>query len=79
MRRPQNTGYTGHAAAGFFKLRISQNSVFQDQEIFPKSDKKSSKKSSPAPYRLVPLPPTKVGAKCLTAVMLDNPDRALCY
>ena len=77
MRRTQNTGNTGHAAAGFFKLRTSQDSVFQDQEFFPKSDKKSSKKNSPAPYRLVPLPPTKVGAKCLTTVVLDNLDRVL--
>jgi len=32
---------------------------------------------APPPYGAAPLPPTKVGAKCLAAVVLDNPDRAL--
>ena len=33
--------------------------------------------SAPPPYEAAPLPPNKVGAKCLAAVVLDNQDRAL--
>jgi len=61
------------------KSRISKNSVFQDQETFSKIDQKSSSKNSQgsAPHPLAPLPPTKVGAKCLSVVVLHNQDRAL--
>jgi len=83
-RRPQNTCRTGDTGVGFLKLRISQNSVFKTKK-FSKNRPKIIEKNSvwlrpaPTPYGSAPLPPTKVGAKCLTAVVLDNPDRALCY
>jgi len=32
---------------------------------------------APLPYGVVPFPPTKVGAKCLAAVVLDNPEPGL--
>ena len=55
---------------------------FKIKNFFPKIDQKSSKKlaglrHAPPPYGAAPLPPTKVGAKCLAAVVQDNQDRAL--
>ena len=32
---------------------------------------------APPPYGAAPLQPTKMGAKCLSALVLDNQDRAL--
>jgi len=69
--------------------RIVWNSVFprilsfKTNIFFPKIDKIIKKKivglhPAPPPYGAAPHPPTKVGAKCLSAVVLDNPDRALC-
>jgi len=65
------------------KLYISENSVFQDQDIFSKNRPKIIKKyfaglcPAPPPYGAAPLLPIKVVAKCLAAVVLAHPDRAL--
>jgi len=65
------------------KSCVSKNSVFQDQDIFPKNRQKIIKKKSaglrpaPPPYGAAPVPPTKVGAKGLAAVVLDNQDCTL--
>jgi len=56
---------------------------FQDQDIFSKNRPKIIKKHfaglcpAPPPYGAAPLLPTKVVAKCLAAVVLAHPDRAL--
>jgi len=56
---------------------------FKTKAFFPKIDQKSSTKKikvlrpAPPPYGAAPLPPTKVGAKCLAAVVLAHHDRVL--
>jgi len=75
---PERSGFPVTLGPDFWKFRISKNSVFQEQEIFPKIDKKfEGLHPVPPPYGATPLPPTKVGAKCLAVVVLDNLDRAL--
>ena len=62
----------------FLKFSIPKNSVFEDQEIFPKIDKKSSKKNSRgcAPHPLLTgLRPSRPGAFCLFAGLLGIHDR----
>ena len=70
----QIIGSPGHVTSCFSKFWISKNSVFNDQEFFPKIHKKSSK--TVENRGAAPLPPTQVGAKCLAAVVLDNQGRA---
>jgi len=70
----------GHITPSFSKLLcISKNSVFQDQDIFSKNRQKIIQFFSwgHPPYGAAPLPPTKVGAKCLAALVLDNQDCTL--
>jgi len=57
-RPPQTIGSPGHVTTCFLKFRISKNSVFQDQDFFPKIDKKSSKKIT-TNDSAKPLPKTK--------------------
>jgi len=83
-RRPQIIGSRGHirntCLNTCLKYRFSNIFVCEDHEFFEKINKKSSKQNSWActpPYRAVPLPPTKMGAKCLSTVVLDNQDCAL--
>jgi len=70
----------------FCKQCISKNSVFQDQDNFSRNRPKCIKPKFSRGYAPHPLltglpslrgclPHTKVGAKCLAAVMLDNQDR----
>ena len=62
----------------FLKFSIPKNSVFEDQEIFPKINKKSSKKNSRgcAPHPLLTgLRPSRPGAFCLFAGLLGVHDR----
>jgi len=59
-------------------ILIPKNSVFEEQKKFQKIDKQSSKKIKglhPAPAAAAPPPPTKVGANCLSAVVLDDQNR----
>jgi len=69
--------------------RIFWNSVFprilslKTKIFFPKIEKIikfffAGLRPAPLPYGVVPFPPTKVGAKCLAAVVLNNSDHALC-
>ena len=82
-RRPQSIGSLGHIANSFLKFRVSKNSAFEDQENVAKNREKSRKLFEAAPpaahplYGTAPFPPIKVGAKCLSAVVPDNQDRAL--
>jgi len=77
-RREGKTQNRKQGKACFWKSCISKNSVLQDQDIFSKIHKKSSKKNfAPPPYGAAPLPPTKVGAKCLAAAVLAHRDRVL--
>jgi len=77
MRRPQNTSNTNHAVARI--LKIAYFPAFKTR-ICPKNRQKIIKKKfaglrpAHSPYGAAPLPSTKVGAKCLTAVVLDNPE-----
>jgi len=56
---------------------------FEDQDFVSKYLQKKSKKKNtglrpaPTPYGAAPLPPTKVSAKFLAAVVLAHPDSAL--
>ena len=67
----------------FFGIPYFQEFCLRRQRIvFQKSTKNHQQKFAgprlaPIPYGAAPLPPTKVGAKCLSAVVLDNQDRAL--
>ena len=81
-RQPQTIGSPGLVIPSSLKFCISKNSVFQDQDNFSKNCQKNNKKIAglpPAPpsYGAVDLPPTKVGAIFLAAVVLDNEDRAI--
>ena len=88
-RRPQSTGHSGHAPAGFFEIPYFQEFCLSRPRNISKNRQKIIQKKfaglcpAPPPYGAAPLPPTNVGAKCLAnnqkaAVMLNNPDRALC-
>jgi len=67
-----------------FKIPYFKEFCLSRPKFFSKNRPKIIKKKfaglHPAPslYGAAPLPPTKVSAKCLAAVVLDNPDRALC-
>jgi len=74
---PEQSGFPVTLKPDFLRFRISQNSVFQNQQFFSKNRQQIIKKSPEFFLGAAPLPPTKVGAKCLAAVVLDNPDRAL--
>ena len=82
-RRPRTIGSPGHLTPTFLKFCISKNSVLQDQDIFSKNRQKIIKKKfaglhpTPPHYGAAPLPPTKVSAKCLAAVVLARHDRVL--
>jgi len=79
-RRPQTIGSPGHVTPSFLKFYIFKNSVFQDQDIFSENRQEIIKKNRGAAPRspsLRPLPPTKVSAKCLAAVVLAHHDRVL--
>ena len=83
-RRPRTIGCPGHVNLSLSKSCISKKSVFQGQDMFSKNRQKIIQKKivglrpAPTPYGAAHLPPTKVGAKCLAALVLDNQDRALC-
>jgi len=56
----------------------SQEFCLRRTKKFQKIDKQSSKKIKglhPAPAAAAPPPPTKVGANCLSAVVLDDQNR----
>jgi len=83
-RRPRTIWYPGHAGTRFFEISYFQEFCLSRPRNFSKNRGKIIKKNlaglrpAPLPYGAAPLPPNKVGAKCLAAVVLDNPDRALC-
>jgi len=78
---PEKLGSLVTLGPDFLKFCIEKNSVFQHQEIFSKNRQKfinfAGLRPAPPPYGAAPLPPTKVGAKCLAAVVLDNPEPGL--
>jgi len=74
MTRPRTLGSPGLVTPSFLTFGISKNSIFEENEIVSKNRQKIKKKN---PYRAAPLAPTKVGAKCLAAVVLAHPDRVL--
>jgi len=83
-RRPRTIGSHGHVNSQFFEIMYFQEFCHSRPEHFfqknrPKIIKKNfaGPRPVPLPYGAGPLPLTKVGAKCLAAVMLDNQDRAL--
>ena len=77
-RRPQIPGHPCHVIHCFLKFRISKNPVLQDQEFFSKNRQKiinfffEGLRPAPPPYGAAHLANTKVGSKCLAAVVLDN-------
>jgi len=75
-RLPQIIGSLGHVRTCFFEIPYFQEFCLQD----PKSTKIikfAGPRPAPIPYGAGPLPPTKVGAKCLVAVVLAHHDRVL--
>ena len=83
-RRPRTIGSPGHVNSQFFKIMyFSESCLSRPGHFSQKSTKNHQKKfaglrpASP-PYGAAPLQPTKVGAKCLATVVLDNQDRAFC-
>jgi len=82
-RRPQNIGFLGHAGTGCFEIPYFQKFCLSRRRKFSKNRLKIIKKkfmrgSAPHPaYGAAPLPPTKVDAKCLAAVVLAHHDRVL--
>jgi len=81
-RQPQIIVSLGHVNNGFLKFCISNNSVCEDQKRFSKNRQKTHQKKiaglRPAPsHGAAPLPITKMGAKRLSAVVMNNQDRAL--
>ena len=80
-RQGQIVRSPGHVTPSFLK----KNSVFQDQKHFPKIDQKLSRKNSRgyAPHSLLtglrPSHPPGLGAICLFAPLLDDPDSALSH
>ena len=67
----------------FFEIPYFQEFCFTRPRIFFKNRPKiifkkiEGLRPAPPPYGAAPLPPTKVGAKCLSVVVLHNQDRAL--
>jgi len=80
---PQSTGHPGHAGAGFLEIPYFQKFCPSRPRIFSKDRQKIIKfffaglRPAPNPYGAVPRPPTKVGAKCLAAVVLAHHGRVL--
>ena len=63
-RRPRVIGSPGHVI-----LRLFLKTKIYVPKIYKKSSKKKSR-GAPPPYGTAPHPPTKVGSKCLVAVVL---------
>ena len=82
-RRPQNIGFPGHTGTGFFGIPYFQKfCLSRPRKEFQKLTKNHQKyfavlRPALPPYGAAPLPSTKVGAKCLAAVMLAHHDRVL--
>ena len=80
-RKPRTIRSPGHANSQFFEILYFQEfCLCKTKTFFPKIHEKSSKKFAglrPAlpPYGAAPLPPTKVGAKFLAALVLAHHDR----
>ena len=80
---PEKSCFPVPLGPDFLKLRIHKNLVFSRTRNFSKNrqiiikKKFAGRRPAPSPYGAPPLPPNKVDAKCLAAVVLDNPDRAL--
>ena len=78
---PEQSGLPVTRTPSFLKFCIFKNSVFaRPRHFFQKSTKNHPKKFAglrPAlpPYGAASLPPTKVSAKCLAAVVLAHHDR----
>jgi len=76
-------GFLVSLGPDFWTFRTSKNFVFQDQEISSKNRQKIINKkiaglhTASSPYVAAPLPPTKVGAKYLAAVVLTHHDCVL--
>jgi len=82
-RQPRKVVFAGHAGTGFFEIWYFQEFCLSRLKFFSKYQPKIIKKEfqprtpslqgpSPSPYGGAPLPPTKVGAKCLATVALVN-------
>jgi len=80
MRLPQNSSQYQSRCSHIFKNCVFPRIPSFKTKICPKNRQKIIKKKfaglrpAHSPYGAAPLPSTKVGAKCLTAVVLDNPE-----
>ena len=80
---PNNRVSRSRKSQSFEIMYFQEICLSRPGHVFQKSTKNHPKKivglrPAPTPYGAAHLPPTKVGAKCLAALVLDNQDRALC-